>query len=145
MGGETLWQSLNPVGTVDNCTDAAYDAYEDYAYRMVVGCERGPDGEPIRDPSETVPPGGVVRPPKPNVDSEEVDAVDARFVAPVTIAGDLVLVPSYSGHVFVLDLLDGHYVHTLRCPAGGSIQGGVTVVEERVIFMCGTDTLVTLQ
>ncbi len=79
-----------------------------------------------------------------------IDVVNkASFFAPVTISNDLLYIPSATGDIFIVDLIDGEHIYTLRCeyhtptpslPVLGTrrgIRGGVTVVEDRIIYYCG--------
>eukprot|EP01084_Bolivina_argentea_P294965 507686_1 len=140
--GDTIWQIVNPWGTINDCNDTKYDEYVDDAVWMT--CHIGPNGDPIKDPSETVM--NVVIPP---INEDERDQIPSSalgaFIGPLTIAGDLVFIPSYSGDVFIHNLFNGEYIHTLQCPNRQVIKGGITVVDDRVLFICGSNTVVSMK
>eukprot|EP01084_Bolivina_argentea_P292716 503303_1 len=135
--GYTIWQIINPFGTINECDDPIYDNYVDIAFE-ITNCQRDFNGEHMKNTSETVL--NVVIPP---IGVNETGS--ALFTAPVTIANDMVFIPSFSGHIFVHKIFDGHYITTLKCPHQQNIKGGVTVIDDRVLFYCGFDTIVSMK
>eukprot|EP01084_Bolivina_argentea_P147313 257771_1 len=130
--GDTIWQMASPWGVINNCNDPIYDEYKDYAVNA--SCETN-----VKDATET-----VINVEIPPIDESERDDIASAFpgllAAPVTIVNDMVLIPTGSGDVFVHDIFNGTYIHTLQCPSRELIKGGVTVVEDRIVFHCGSGT-----
>eukprot|EP01083_Nonionella_stella_P100504 283575_1 len=146
--GDTLWQLVNPFGVIgDACVEdaAEYDATDWALERDDEPCKVGlpqitdvitqvviPDIEGVRVP----------------LDANE----RATFIAPLTIANDLVFIPSNTGDVFVSDITTGSVLRTLRCENKASswweeglsgynragISAGVTVVQDIAIMYCGS-------
>merc|ERR1712130_750495 len=86
----------------------------------------------------------------PNIDNKRapLDQFDrASFLAPVTISNDLVFIPSNTGDVFIVNIMNGAVLDDLSCPnvynaTDGTynrpgIAAGVTVVRDTVIMYCG--------
>eukprot|EP01084_Bolivina_argentea_P049225 90558_1 len=140
--GDTIWQSINPWGTINDCNDPIYDNYTDIAFD--IQCET----ENIKPPSETVI--NVEIPPINEIERGDIaNREPGRFTAPVTIVNNMVFVPSYSGDIFVHNLFDGSYIHTLQCPKNtegkrDEIKGGVSVVDDKIVFYCGTGMIVSM-
>eukprot|EP01084_Bolivina_argentea_P167561 290784_1 len=143
--GYTIWQIYNPYGTFgyNNCSDSIYDDYIDIA--MQHACERDVNGNPMKNASETAS-NNVYAPPidEDRYINRKYDS--GLFVGPVTISGNMVFIPSYSGHVFVHNLFSGIHIFTLSCPQPNEvIKGGITIVQDRIIFYCGISKVISMK
>eukprot|EP00483_Globobulimina_turgida_P013157 UN13181 len=137
--GDTIWQMINPWGTINDiqCNDIKYDNYNDYT--IGIQCETN-----IKDPTETVI--NVEIPPINETERDDITSSElGKLVAPITIVNDMVFIPSYSGDIFIHNLFNGTYIHTIKCPNREPIKGGVTIIEDRVIFYCGGGTIVSMK
>ena len=119
--------------------------YEQFTFD-IGQCERGFDGGPMLDASET---SHVVQPPK-YAEGLIWEPRRATMIGPSTINGELVFIPTMSGEVYVHSVLDGEYVTTLFCPEydleqeDGSTEkdragtrSGQTMFDDYLIFYCG--------
>ena len=152
--GETLYQIPNPwTYTGDDCTGTVMNPdtgatradYKDFSTINSGICTKvGYDHEEPRMIHIDISPflSG-------NITSNVQDR--ATFFAPVSIAGNLLFIPSATGDIFIHDVRDGSPIHIIRCqwepiipnfPIFGSgrrgIRAGVTVVEDRILFVCGS-------
>eukprot|EP01084_Bolivina_argentea_P237472 399094_1 len=98
----------------------------------------------MKHPSETVI--NVVTAP---IDESERELIQSsspqQFRGSATIVNDMVFIPSWSGDIFVHDLFNGEYIHTLKCPNRGLIKGGLTVIADQIILRCGADMVVSFK
>eukprot|EP01084_Bolivina_argentea_P246898 413109_1 len=138
--GETIWQMFNPWGTINNCSDEIYDNYVDKAVNesceILYGDSDDMQGNTIN----------VIKPPINENEREQIQSnLMGKIVAPTMIVDNLVFIPTWSGDIFIHDLFTGRYIHTLQCPNRGEIKGGITVFEDRVLFYCGSDQIVSMK
>eukprot|EP01084_Bolivina_argentea_P292715 503302_1 len=145
--GKLLWQSVNPFGSINNCS-----GFEEYVDKTMNNtCEYNIYSN--NSNAELFNVNIVI----PELDEYDVEMLPmdvfprrARYVAPVTISNNMVFVPSFTGDILIHDLFSGEYIHKLQCPnhlvtgINGSliwnrygIKGGVSVVDERIVFFCG--------
>eukprot|EP01084_Bolivina_argentea_P056865 103994_1 len=72
----------------------------------------------------------------------------AKFYGPLTIANNMIFIPSVTGDIFIHNVTNGEFIHRLECPERNGtfnddeynrsgVRNGVTVVKDRVIFYCG--------
>eukprot|EP00483_Globobulimina_turgida_P004754 UN04763 len=135
--GNTLWQMINPWGTMNNdCSDAIYDEYVDYTLNTT--CSYDINHNPFIYPPPINKNVSVILPPINESERNQIKSdLYQNLDAPATIVDDMVFIPSYSGDIFIHNLLNGKYIHHLVCPQRDLIKGGVSVVDDRVIFQCG--------
>eukprot|EP01084_Bolivina_argentea_P267535 454156_1 len=146
--GKTKWIFVVPYGRIvsldpNACPDEIYGQFEDV--NMNVGrCTIDPFGNNNIDDSDAV----IIIPPMS--DKLPIDYKNrAQIIGVVTISNGLVYIPTITGDVYVLKLIDGEFITRFECPAiekdgvynRAGIHSGVTVVEERVIFYCGSNKL----
>ena len=146
--GYTVWQIVNPYGRLTRneeaiCDTAIYDNYIDWSWVNMSLCERATDGSDMLPANQTCQ-GECVIYPDIDVDNEPVEFMQDRgkFYGGITIANDMLFIPSLSGDVFVHNIIDGLYIDRFVCPNitttnRPAVGGGVTVVGNRVVFYCG--------
>eukprot|EP01084_Bolivina_argentea_P061367 112139_1 len=138
--GYTIWQIANPWGTFnDKCNDSIYDQYYDYTLNAT--CQFDSFGNEFNQTKE-LNHVHVIVPPHNESDRNRLENNYQRFVAPVTILDDMVFIPSYSGEIFVHNLFNGSFIYSIVCPGRYLIKGGVTIIDNRVIFQCGAQSIV---
>eukprot|EP01084_Bolivina_argentea_P132399 233652_1 len=146
--GYTMYQIMNPYSKIGNqCHDIKYDEYIDHSFVNKSLCERSLNNSNMLKPNETCIQyeGQCVI--YPNIDDTYVPLFSqdrAKFYGGITIANEMVFIPSITGDIFIHDIKTGEFIHRLECPMNQdgennrpAIGGGVTVVNERVIFYCG--------
>eukprot|EP01084_Bolivina_argentea_P271900 462778_1 len=144
--GYTKWQLVNPYSTIgENCTIVKYPIPDWSEIRGGPPCSRAFNGSAMANASYTVPNKFVHYPPKIGnvIDSHN----RAIFLSPVTIANDLVFIPSGSGDLWIAHIDNGTVIDTIRCPEEfnattgqynrAGFASGVTVVRDRLIIYCG--------
>eukprot|EP01084_Bolivina_argentea_P313409 542748_1 len=149
--GNILWQIANPFGLIiDNCNNQTKwnnIVHTIYYTSWEQTCERDMNGnafenEYLSNEYVHVPP--IID----DIDKMPFNAVNrGMFIAPITIANDMVFIGSLTGDVFIHNVFDGKYIHTLQCPTyyhttyhiyhRAAIKGGITVFDDYVVFYCG--------
>ena len=149
--GEILWQFVNPYGRDITMVDGvptvssscANDGAPDYTDYSIT---KGGDVCNVGLPSIVDAESNVVIPDVSSARSPANQYDRATFIAPVTIANDLVFIPSNTGDVFIVNIDDGSFVDRLQCKDEydgtmynrPGISAGVTVVQDRVVMYCGS-------
>eukprot|EP00483_Globobulimina_turgida_P003661 UN03667 len=117
--GRILWQIINPFGTINESScynDTLWEDYVDHTVETNTTCEYNEyygeewDGDWKDNINIHIPPKGDV------VYEPLFSAERAKFYAPVTIVNDMVIVPSYTGDIWIHDLYDGSFIHHFSCP-----------------------------
>ncbi len=86
-------------------------------------------------------------PPKSNNSFEPMySKTRAKFRSPITIAKEMIFIPSDTGDIFVHNLYNGSFIHRFVCPPQyvngtynrAAIKGGVSAVNDRIVVYCGS-------
>eukprot|EP01084_Bolivina_argentea_P262647 444227_1 len=141
--GTVLWQMVNPYGRINESICFNDTLPWNYPGAEATTCEKGPfmsmnEYEHVKNVDVMSITNGT-RVPLMSKDR-------ARFRAPLTIVHDMVFVPSDTGDIWVLNVLNGSTIHHFTCPNAYNnsewnrpgIKGGITVFEDRVVFYCGS-------
>eukprot|EP01084_Bolivina_argentea_P280885 480459_1 len=139
--GNILWQVINPYGLINDSScynDTLYDQYIDYTLQTNTTCEFGQEW------NDNI---NIHIPPKGNATFDPImSEIRAQFYGPATIVNDMVFIPSDTGDVWIHDLYNGTFIHHFQCPNTltddtfnrPSIKGGISVVNDRIVFYCGS-------
>eukprot|EP01084_Bolivina_argentea_P128572 227243_1 len=136
--GNILWQVVHPYGNINTSycwNDTLWDEYIDYTEQDNTNCNYG-----FNENNDNI---NVIIPPKNDTYLPDNIEDRATFLGAVTIVNNMAIIPSDSGDIWIHNLFTGEFIHHLVCPNNTisnrpGIKGGVSVVNDRLIYYCGS-------
>eukprot|EP01084_Bolivina_argentea_P158314 275795_1 len=149
--GNTLWQIVNPYGTINESRCYNDSLFVGYINRGInQSCEYGEflTNEGDENINVVIPPifdDNITRNGPDDTYPLDIDG-RSQFTAPVTIIKDMVIVAGNSGDIWIHNLFDGEFIHHFQCPTTmnsdnkwnrAGIKGGISVAKDYIAFYCG--------